>query len=92
MMTFDHDEFLPPFVKLSTSPCCTYFSSQYNGTHYNDNAQHSARYNSTERTPLPLPGKSQRTHLSTVNVHSDRPIDSAYFAQPMSHVGLGWVG
>ncbi len=84
-MTFDHDKFLPPFVKLSTSPCCTYFSSQYNGTHYNDNAQHSARYNSTERTPLPLPGKSQRTHLSTVNVINDRPIDSAHFAQPMSH-------
>jgi hypothetical protein len=84
-MTFDHDEFLPPFVKLSTSPCCTYFSSQYDGTHYIDNAQHGARYNSTKRTTLPLPGKSQRTHLSTVNVHNNRPIDSAYFAQPMSH-------
>ncbi len=85
MMTFDHDEFLPPFVKLSTSPCCTYLSSQYDGTHYNDNALHGARYNSTERTPLPLPGESQRTYLSTVNVHNNRPIDSAYFAQPMSH-------
>jgi hypothetical protein len=86
VMTFDHDKFLPPFVKLSTSPaCCTYFSSQYDGTHYNDNAQHGAWYNSTERTTLPLPGESQCTHLSTVFVHNDRQIDSAYFAQPMSH-------
>jgi hypothetical protein len=84
-MTFDHDKFLPPFVKLSTSPRCTYFSSQYNGTHYNDNAQHGARYNSTKCTTLPLPGKSQHTHLSTVNVHNNRPKDSAHFAQPMSH-------
>jgi hypothetical protein len=76
MMTFDHDKFLPLFVKLSTSRCCTYFSSQYDGTHYNDNAQHGARYNSTERTTLPLPGKSQ---------HNDRPIDGAHFAQPTSH-------
>jgi hypothetical protein len=58
---------------------------QYDGTHYNDNAQHGARYSSTKRTTLPLPGKSQRTHLSTVNAHNDRPIDSAHFAQPMSH-------
>ena len=85
MMQFDHDKFLPPFVKLSTSPYCTNISSQYNGTHYNDNAQHGARYNSTERTTLPLPGESQRTYLSTVNVHNDRLIDSAHFAQPMSH-------
>ena len=85
MMTFDHDKFLLPFVKLSTSPCCTYFSSQYDGTHYYDNTQHGARYNSTERTTLPLPGESQRTYLSTVNVHNDRLIDSAHFAQPMSH-------
>ncbi len=84
-MQFDHDKFLPPFVKLSTSPYCTNISSQYNGTHNNDNTQHGARYNSTERTPLPLPGKSQCTHLSTVNVHNNRPIDSAHFAQPMSH-------
>jgi hypothetical protein len=63
MMTFDHDKFLPPFVKLSTSPCCTYFSSHYDGTHYYDNAQHGARYNSTERTTLPLPGESQRSAL-----------------------------
>ena len=70
---------------MSTSPCCTYFSSQYDGTHYNDNAQHDARYNSTERTTLPLPCESQPTHLSIINVHNDRPIDSAHFAQPMSH-------
>jgi hypothetical protein len=61
IMQFDHDEFLPPFVKLSTSPYCTNISSQYDGTRYNDNSQHGARYNSTERTPLPLPGESQRT-------------------------------
>jgi hypothetical protein len=85
MMQFDHDKFLPPFVKWSTSPYCTNISSQYNGTHYDDNAQHGARHNSTKRTTLPLPGKSQRTHLSTVNVHNDRPIDGAHFAQPMSH-------
>jgi hypothetical protein len=72
MMRFDHDEFLPPFVKLSTSPHCTNISSQYDGTHYDDNSRHGARYNSTERTPLPLPGESQRTYLSTVNVHNDK--------------------
>ncbi len=84
-MRFDHDEFLPPFVKLSTSPYCTNIGSQYNGTHNNDNTQHGARYNSTERTTLPLAGKSWRTHLSTIYVHNARPIDSAHFAQPMSH-------
>ncbi len=83
-MTFDHDKFLPPFVKLSTSPRCTYFSSQYNGTHNNDNPQHGACYNSSKRNTLPLPGKSQHTHLSTVNVHNNRPRDSAHFSQPMS--------
>jgi hypothetical protein len=90
MLQFDHDKFLPPFVKLSTSPYCTnsssqYNGSQYNGTQYNGNAQHGARYNSTKHTTLPLPGKSQRTHLSTANVHNARLIDSAHFAQPMSH-------
>jgi hypothetical protein len=81
------DKFWPwqKFVKLSTSPLCTNISSQYNSTPYNDNAQHSARYISTKRTTLPLPSKSQRTHLSTINVHNARPIDSAHFAQPMSH-------
>jgi hypothetical protein len=85
-MQFGHDKFLPPFVKLSTSPYCTNISSQYDGTHYyDDKAQHGARYNSTKRTTLPLPGESQRTHISTVNVDNDRPIDSAHFALPMSH-------
>ncbi len=84
-MQFDHDKFLPPFVKLSTSPYCTNISSQYNGTHYDDNAQCGAWYNNTKRTTLPLQGKRQCTLLSTVNVHNDRPIDSAHFAQPMSH-------
>ncbi len=52
-------------LSLSTSPYCTTISSQYNGTyHYNNNAQHGARYNSiVECTTLPLPGKSQHTHL-----------------------------
>jgi hypothetical protein len=86
MMQFDHDKFLPPFVKLSTSPYGTNISSQYNtSTHYDNNAQHGTRNNSTKRTTLPLPGKSQPTHLSTVYVHNKRPIDSAHFAQPMSH-------
>ena len=40
---------------------------------------------STKRTTLPLPGKGQCTHPSTVNVHNARPIDSAHFAQPMSY-------
>ena len=86
-MQFDHDKFLPPFVKLSTSPYCTNISSQYDGTHYDDNTQHGAWFNSTKRITLPLPGKSQHTHLSTVNVHNDRSIDSAHFAQPVSHDG-----
>jgi hypothetical protein len=87
MMQCDHDNFLPPFVKLSTSPYCTNISSQYDSsTHYDNNAQHGSRYNSTKRTTLPLPGESsQRTHLSTINVHYARPIDSAHFAQPMSY-------
>jgi hypothetical protein len=84
MMSFDHDKFLPLFVKLSTSLYRTNISSQYNSTHYNDNAQHGAWYNSTKPTTLPLPGESQRTHLSTINAHNTRPIDSAHFAQPMS--------
>jgi hypothetical protein len=80
----DHDEFLPAaVVMMSTSPYCTNISSQYNGTHYNNNAPHGTWYNSAKCTTLPLPGKSQHTHLSTVNVlHNNRPIDSAHFAQP----------
>ncbi len=59
LMRFYHDKFLTPFVKSSTSPAyCTNVSSQYDGTHHNDNAQHGARYNSTKRTTLSLPGKS----------------------------------
>ncbi len=85
MMIIDHDEFFPAVVMMSHIPCHVNIRRQYNCTHYNDNAQHGARYNSTERTTLPLPGKSQCTHLSTINVHNNRPIDSAHFAQPMSH-------
>jgi hypothetical protein len=83
----DHDEFLPAVVMMSHTPCHVNIRRQYDGTNYNDNAQQAgARYNSTERTTLPLPCESQRTHLSNVNVHNDRPIaDSAHFAQPKSH-------
>jgi hypothetical protein len=35
MMQLDQDKFLPPFVKLSTSPYCTNISSQYDGTSIN---------------------------------------------------------
>ncbi len=41
MMGIDYDKFLPPVVKLSTTPYCTYISSEYNGTHYNDSTQQS---------------------------------------------------
>ena len=85
MIQFDHDKFLPLFVKLSTSPYCANISSQYDGTCYNNNSQHGARYNSTKRTTLPLPSKNLHTHLSTIDEHNNRPIDSAHFAQPMSH-------
>jgi hypothetical protein len=79
MMRFDHDKLLPPFVKLTrTSPCCTNIGSQYNGNCSNNNSKHGARYNHTCSAR-----RSQRTHLSTVNVHKDRLIDSV--AQPMSH-------
>ena len=80
MMQFEHDNFLLPFVKFSTSPY-----SLYNGTCHFKNTQHSTRYNSTKHSTLPLPGKWQHTHLSAVIVHNARPIDRAHFAQPMSH-------
>jgi hypothetical protein len=55
MLCFDHDKFLPPVVKLSTTPYCTYISSsQYNGTHYNDSTQYGNQYTSTDCTSLPL--------------------------------------
>ncbi len=85
-MMIDHAKCLPAVVMMSHTPCHVNKRRQYNGTHYNDNAQHGALYCSTKCTTLPLPGKSQRTHLSTINVHNNRPIDSAHFvAQPMSH-------
>ena len=67
------------------SPCHLNIGRQYDGIHCNNKAQHGARYNSTKRTTTPLPGKSQCTHLSTINVHNARPIDSAHFAQLKSH-------
>ena len=81
----DRDKFLPAVVMMSHTPCHVNTCRQYNGTHYNNNAQHSVQYNSTKRTTLPLPGKSQRTRLSTIIVHGARPIDIAHFAKPMSH-------
>jgi hypothetical protein len=82
---FGHDEFLPAAVMMSHTPCHVNLTRQHNGTHYKNNAQHGAQFNSTKCTTLPLSGKSQCTHLSTINVHNTRPIDSAHFAQPMSH-------
>ncbi len=84
-MTFDHDNFYRHLSNCQPHHTVqSNISSQHDVSHYDNNAQHSARYNSTGRTTLPLPGKSQCTHLSIVNVHNDRPIDSAHFAQPMS--------
>jgi hypothetical protein len=80
----DHDEFLPAIVIMSHTSGHVNISRQYNRIHYNNNAaQHGARYNITERTTLARQKVS--THLSTANVHKARPIDSALFAQPMSH-------
>ena len=87
MMSFDHEEVLLPFVKIVSLTIVQYkykYSLQWYSLQYKDNSQHSTGYNSTKPTALPLPGKSQRTHLSTINVHSNRPKDSAHFAQPMS--------
>jgi hypothetical protein len=80
MMMIDHDKFLPTIVMMSHTPYHVNIRKQYDSTHHNDNAQHVAWYNSTKRTTLPLPGKSQRTHLYTANVHNNRPMDSAHFA------------
>ena len=86
MSEIDHDKFLPPGVKLSTSPYCTYISSsQYDGTHYNDSTQYGNQYNSTAWTSLPLHGNSPRTCQSTVNVHIDRQLDRAHFVVPMPY-------
>ena len=95
MSEIDHDEFLPPVVKLSTSPYCTYISSsQYDGTHYIDSTQYGNQYNSTACTSLPLHDDSPRTCQSTVNVHNDRQVDSAHFVVSMpndSHTSLSLV-
>ena len=86
MSEIDHDEFLPPVVKLSTSPYCTYISSsQYDGTHYHDSTQYGNQYNSTACTSLPLHDDSPRTCQSTVNVHNDRQVDSAHFVVSMPY-------
>jgi hypothetical protein len=69
-MMIDHDGFLPAVVMMSQIRCHENIHRQYDGTHCKNNAQHRARYNSTERTTFPL---------STVNVHKDRPIDSREF-------------
>ncbi len=88
----DDDEFWPwrsftavcQIVSLTIVQYKYKYSLQWYSLQYKDNSQHSTGYNSTKPTALPLPGKSQRTHLSTINVHSNRPKDSAHFAQPMS--------
>ena len=85
MMMIDHDKFLPTLVMMSHTLHHENICRQNDGPHYIKNAQHCAWYKSTKRTTLPLPGKSQRTYLSTVNVHNARPIDSVLLAQPMSH-------
>jgi hypothetical protein len=79
MNEIDHDEFLPPVVKLSTSPYCTYISSQYDGTRYYNSTQHGNQYNSTFCTSLPLPGHSPCTSESIVTVHNDKLLDSAHY-------------
>ena len=85
MMQFDHDKFLPPFVKLSTSPYCT--NIRVRTTALTMMTTHNTALGTTvpNAPHFPLPGKSQSIHLSTVNVHNNRPIDSAHFAQPLSH-------
>ena len=80
MMMIDHDAFLPAVVMTSYTPCCINISSQYDGTHYDDNtAQHGDRYNSTSRTQLPLPVDSTRTSEFNVTVHNDKLLDSAHY-------------
>ena len=95
MSEIDHDKFLPPVLKLSTSPYCTYISSsQYNGTHYNDSTQYGNQYNSTACTSLPLHSDSPHTCQSIVNVHNDRQLDSTHFIVSMlynSHTSLSLV-
>ena len=81
-MMIDHDKVLPAIVMMSHTPCHAYIRRQYNG---NNNAQSGAWYNSTKRTTLPWPGKSQRTHLSTVNVQNARSIDSAHLPNNLCH-------
>jgi hypothetical protein len=70
-MMIDHDKFLPAVVMMSHTLSHVNIRRQYDGTHYNNNAQHGTWYNSTEDTTLPLPGKSECTHLSTKNVHTN---------------------
>ena len=76
MMTFDHDKFLLPFVKLSTHHAV--HISVASMTVLTTTSMHNTMR--TKCTTLPLPSESQRTHLSTVNAHNARPIDSAHFA------------
>ena len=86
MSEIDHDKFLLPVVKLSTSPYCTYInSSQYNGTNYNNSTQYGNQYNSTACTSLPLHSDSPHTCQSTINVRNDRQLDSAHFVISMPY-------
>ena len=84
MSEIDHDQFLPPVVKLSTSPYCTYIrSSQYDGTHYNDSTQYGNKYSGTSCTTLH--SDSPRTCPHTVSALNDRQVDSAHFVFSMPY-------
>jgi hypothetical protein len=82
MMTFDYDKFLPPFVKLSTSPCCTYFSSQVAGrsqlTRLSTVNVHNARLIDSAHFAQPMSDNSTCTYRSPSLVHlcNDSPASS----------------
>jgi hypothetical protein len=71
-MMIDHDKFLPAVVMMSHTPCHVNICRQYHSTHYNSSLNTALGITVPKCTAFPLPGKSQRTHLSTVNVHNAR--------------------
>jgi hypothetical protein len=82
LMMIDHDAFLPAVVMLSHTPCHLNINScrQYNGTHFDDTApaprsvqMYQTHHISSVRHKAKV--RAHITHLSTVNVHSNRPID-----------------
>jgi hypothetical protein len=64
MMTFDHDKFLPPFVKVSTSPQTPEPLNVliYHGTH-SENPSYTPGLSSTE---MPIPRKKHTPSLSSM--------------------------